>query len=123
MARRRSGGSGDKHVRWSGPLEMNLQTFDRRVITGMIAAAEYTKAAGVTYMRTNAKWKDQTGAARNGLQGKVVAGVGSVAVVFYHTVDYGVWLETRWSGKYAIIRPTMAAMGPQFLVAAKRIFS
>ena len=36
-----------------------------------------------------------------------------IALVLYHRVTYGIWLEIRWSGRYAIIGPTMAEVAPQ----------
>lgn len=59
-------------------------------------------------MRGNASWTDRTGNARGGL----FATHDSEPMVkheltLYHTMPYGYWLEIRWSGKYAIIGPTM----------------
>jgi hypothetical protein len=67
-----------------------------------------------TYMRTNAKWTDNTGNARGGL----FATHDSEPMVrhqltLYHTMPYGYWLEVRWSGKYAIIGPTMLDIAPR----------
>ena len=35
----------------------------------------------------------------------------------YHTMPYGLWLEVRWSGRYAIIGPTMVDIAPQLAIA------
>lgn len=80
------------------------------------------------WMQDNAPWEDQTGAAREGLRATVgrentggdiareLAGGSSgdnfeFGIVVYHTVDYGIWLEIRWNGKYAIIQPTIEHWG------------
>lgn len=110
-------------IRWSGDLtRTSILKFDAKARAGITAAAKLTATRGVTYMRTNAPWNDQTGNARNGLQAKVVVNPRLVAVVFYHSVPYGIWLEVRWGGTYAIIRPTVQAMGPEFMKAAEAIF-
>jgi hypothetical protein len=109
-------------TKWeTGEVMMGLKELDLKTKAAILAGAEYTATQGVAYMRSNATWTDQTGAARNGLQAKVVKAPTKVAVVFYHTVDYGVWLEVRWGGKYQIIRPTVQAMAPQFVAAVGRL--
>lgn len=69
----------------------------------------------VEYARANAPWTDQTGDARSGLQSGVTLDNESLEIELYHTVEYGIWLEVRWGGKYAIIIPTVEAIGPQLL--------
>jgi hypothetical protein len=59
------------------------------------------------YAQQNAPWTDQTGAARNGLTTDVYREGDTVVLQLYHTVDYGVWLETIQNGEYAIIMPTL----------------
>lgn len=83
----------------------------------MIAAAEYIAPQAEAYMRQNARWTDQTGNARSGLRAEVLVDMGGnrVAIVLYHSVSYGIWLETRWSGRYAIIRPTVQIFGAKTL--------
>lgn len=64
------------------------------------------------YMKMNAPWQDQTGNARNGLFARPYREGDEVGIDLGHSVDYGIWLEVRWSGRYAIINPTIDAMGP-----------
>jgi hypothetical protein len=33
-------------------------------------------------------------------------------MIVAHSVSYGIWLEVRFSGKYAIIKPTIDYIGP-----------
>lgn len=107
--------------RFTGTLIPNLRTMDERVQRGVVAAAHWTAPQAETFMKNNASWTDRTGNARNGLGARVVLGPDTVAIVLYHSVPYGVFLEVRWGGKYAIIEPTMAATGPIFLSAIKRL--
>lgn len=65
------------------------------------------------YARTHASWEDRSGEARSGLTAEVVDdGLFRNSIVLYHTVDYGIWLEIRWNGRYAIIQPTIEHYGP-----------
>lgn len=75
------------------------------------------------YARSNAPWDDRTGDARSGLTAEVVnEGLGVSNIVLYHTVDYGIWLEVRWSGRYAIIVPTMEHYGPIIMAELSGLF-
>lgn len=75
---------------------------------------EFAKKA-VAYMKENASWEDRTGAARDGLDAEVYETPGSVGVILYHSVDYGIWLEVRWGGTYAIIFPTIEALSGELM--------
>lgn len=59
------------------------------------------------YAKENAPWEDRTGAARAGLTSDVYENDAVIVLQLYHTVDYGVWLETIQAGAYAIIMPTL----------------
>jgi hypothetical protein len=69
------------------------------------------------YMKANAPWEDQTGEARDGLRAELTDEGKGRSIILYHTVEYGIWLEVRWSGRYAIIQPTIEVMGPAVMVA------
>lgn len=94
-------------------LTPNLKRLLPRVDAAVDLVFDITEADAETYMRTNARWTDNTGNARAGLfathqkEPMVVH-----SLVFYHTMDYGYWLEVRWSGKYAIIGPSMFHFAP-----------
>jgi hypothetical protein len=64
------------------------------------------------YAVANAPWNDRTGAARDGLTAEASSEGPIHRISLYHTADHGPWLEVRWSGTYAIIQPTIEAMGP-----------
>jgi hypothetical protein len=74
--------------------------------------------------KANAPWADRTGAARDGLDVEVESGDGSVTVTLMHTVDYGIWLETIQSGRFAIIMPTLEKYAAEIQKAvAEGVFS
>lgn len=67
------------------------------------------------YARENASWEDRTGDARSGLTAEGRQRLTTYSIILYHTVDYGIWLEVRWDGKYAIILPTIEHMGHELM--------
>lgn len=67
------------------------------------------------YAQQNAPWSDRTGDARSGLDSLVEADDDQLQVSLFHGVDYGIWLEIRWNGRYAIIIPTIEAKGSELL--------
>ena len=71
-------------------------------------------AEAETHMRTNAPWRDDTGNARAGLFAQHDSEpMVEHSLTLYHTMPYGYWLEIRWSGKHAIIGPTMLDLAPR----------
>lgn len=67
------------------------------------------------YAKSNAPWSDQTGAARAGLTASVFVEDGEIVLELAHTVEHGIWLETIQDGAFAIIMPTLEALGPTII--------
>lgn len=107
--------------KWEGDLEGNLATMEQDHKRAMVAGANYAATQIQSFMRSEAAWTDRTGNARNGLRTKVVVKSKTVAIVLYHSVPYGIWLEVRWGGKYGVIKRGMAAGGPLFMEAVGRL--
>lgn len=104
---------------WSGDEKiMNLvketDTKVKRVITGEFM---YHSNLATSHAKINAPWTDQTGNARAGLHSGVSIGLSQEFWELYvaHTVFYGIYLETRWSGKYEIISPTILFIGKMII--------
>lgn len=95
-------------IRWlSDSLTPRMAVF---VITANFAIAKAMDAMAneiEEWMKDNAPWEDRTGAAREGLTARRVHEGFRQSIYIYHTVDYGIWLEVRWNGKYAIIVPAL----------------
>ena len=99
--------------------------FVRDTFTPGVAAAEAsfvkileedvlnTAIDALEYAKQNAPWEDRTGDARDGLDVEVEWQGHVVVWTMFHTVDYGLYLETRWSGRYAIIMPTLEQFAPR----------
>jgi hypothetical protein len=64
------------------------------------------------YAQGNAPWSDITGEARGGLTAEVYLEDGQVTLELYHTAEHGYWLELIQDGRFAIIMPTLEALGP-----------
>jgi len=77
-----------------------------------------------TYARIMAKWIDRSSNARGGLTGEAdnsKSGEYHYEINLYHKVDYGIWLEIRFAERYAIIRPTIRAEGPEYFETARQV--
>jgi hypothetical protein len=72
-------------------------------------------------MNFNAPWTDRTGNARQGLAAQAFDEGANQGIVLFHQVPYGIWLEVRFSGRYAIIEPTIDVMGPQVMESLNNI--
>jgi len=69
------------------------------------------------YAKREAPWTDQTSNARNGLFAvpDFSERPNSYRIVVGHSVPYGVWLETRWAGRYSVLIPTVRAEGEEVM--------
>jgi hypothetical protein len=72
-----------------------------------------TASDALDYARANAPWEDRTGDARAGLDVDVRWEGEVIVWEMFHSVDYGLFLETRWNGKFAIILPTLEMFAPE----------
>jgi hypothetical protein len=74
------------------------------------------------YMKTTAPWTDRTTNARNGLAAKAVK-VEKFRhwILLTHSVHYGIYLETKNDGKYAVIMPTIRVYGPKVMSMFNKI--
>jgi hypothetical protein len=94
-------------------LSPSLKTLLPKIDAAVDLAFDIMEPDAETRMRSGARWTDETGNARAGLRATHLSEPMVVhRLVLYHTVDYGYWLELRWSGKYAIIGPTMFDIAP-----------
>lgn len=80
------------------------------------AFTQYQSGKVQDHMRNTAPWTDRTGNARGGLFANPRKGASNeFAIVMYHTVPYGIWLEVRHSGQYAVIVPSLQSEGPRVM--------
>jgi hypothetical protein len=99
-------------ITWEGPLPGNVRNLGGRLNSAIGLYMHYQAPKVQDYMRGNAKWTDRTGNARGGLFAKYDnLSEGTFGITLYHTMPYGIWLEVKHSGQYAIIFPTVSHEG------------
>lgn len=100
----------------------NLEDGDKAVNDAVMAVLEYKAPQVEAYMKQNAPWQDQTGNARQGLRAEAYdLGGTTKGIILYGQVPYQIWLEVKYSGKYAIILPTIEVEGPMVMESLQGI--
>jgi len=103
-------------IRWqSNTLSPGVAAFGPKLHLALRGFFEYQETRVQDYMRTNAPWTDRTANARQGLFAKAFSDLDSHGIVCYHTMPYGIWLEVKHNGEYAIIVPTIQHQGRQIM--------
>lgn len=108
-------------ILWEGDLLQNLRQGNEKVRRAAWATAQSMAPEVETHMKLNAPWTDQTTNARNGLAARAYQDGSETGIVLFHQVSYGIFLETRWNGRYAIITPTIEDMGPKVMARYERL--
>lgn len=112
----RGGGRGGWDLKWYyDTLTPSRAKFAAKMAIATNELMEEMAQVIQEHMQTNAPWSDRTGEARQGLTAEAGQEGTNFVITLYHTVSYGIWLEVRWSGRYAIILPTLELMGPQLM--------
>jgi len=98
-----------------------LRDYQNRVAripaVGASAAAEAEE-----YAKRMAPWKDRTGQARRRLKVRFLDRGGVWVLQFSHGVYYGRFLEYRWGGRYAILRPAAQIFVSRLRDRLRRLF-
>ena len=101
-----------KNFSWSpGQLQINVTKLPSLLERLVTAATEYHGTRGEALMRRTATWRDRTGNARSGLVARVTHSPKVHTITFAHSVPYGIWLEVRWAGRYAVIGKSVRTEG------------
>lgn len=111
---------------WEGQqgLITNLGLYGEQVKRIPHMVLEYYQPVLETYMKENAVWTDRTGNARQSLYTQLEDLAQDVAILYLaHGMEYGLWLEVRWAGKFAIIWPTIAAHLDEIAIRIQRLLS
>ena len=96
-------------------LRSNVRRFGDKLQRAVDAVVDYDAAYATTYLKTNAPWHDNTGAARSGLMA-IPSHYGTTQeILMAYSVTYGIWLEVANSGKYAIITPAIRIIGQKLM--------
>lgn len=96
-------------------LRVALKDFPRKLDAAITRTVDINAIRGMGYLKTDAPWTDQTGAARTGLHTTTSHTGRQWGITFAHSVHYGIWLEVKYSGRDAVIMPTIQKTGPQLM--------
>jgi len=115
----------DFRINWSGTSQMgqNMRRYKRLVLHAIKQVANYWAAVFENYAKSEAPWTDRTGNARQNLHTFIEELSGdTVRLYLSHGMDYGIYLETRYAGRYEIIMPTIRRHLPQIRQMLQGIF-
>lgn len=93
-------------------LSPNLKAFPQRLGRAVAALVRYEAPKVESYAKIHAPWTDRSGNARQTLQAVTEHQPLKHSIILSHGMPYGIWLEVKNEGEYAIIEPTIRAMGP-----------
>lgn len=103
------------NIRWTDEtLQRNLARVPQRAHAFLEQATQYQTLKTETYARSKARWTDRSTNARNGLTAVAEVGDKVYQIHVFHKVSYGIWLETRYGGRYAIISETVIVNAKEF---------
>jgi hypothetical protein len=86
-------------------IEVALGALPRRLNDDVSIIFDLNAAWGEAWMKMNAPWTDNTGAARSGLTA-IADSQGSLhTLLLSYSVSYGIWLEVANSGRFQILGP------------------
>ena len=92
-------------------LENKARELGPKIEHAVDATMQFGSVKGQAHMREHAPWTDRTGNARSGLF-TIPNLIGKLkTITFSHTMSYGIWLEIKDNGKYAIIMPSVHKVG------------
>ena len=120
--------AGKAGLTWvSDALTANFATASDRAVQYLARTTEYYSFRSETFAKSKAKWTDRTGNARGSLSGTYTASVNRDSARFEitisHGMPYGIWLELRWNGKFAIINKTVENQGKAFFDTANKVMA
>src|SRR5690349_22079837 len=114
--------AGDVTLVWTIPpsaLQRNIGDYAERLLSAVFDLATYFSARIEAYAKQHAPWTDRTGNARQGLTARSFRTATAVTIVLFSAMSYGIWLEVKNSGRFAIILPTLEAHYSQYMRAVE----
>lgn len=109
---------------WEVPpsaLAGRLGDYVDRMLAAVYDLATYFAARIEAAAKANATWTDRTGIARQGLTGKAVKTATGVVLYLFSQVHYGVYLEIKNAGKYAVLLPVLERSYGPLMDAIRRL--
>jgi hypothetical protein len=103
-------------------LQANVDSFNDRANKAVGAAFEYQAPKSEARMRVTAPWTDRTGNARSGLFTRTRHARTLHELFLSHGASYGIYLENRFSGRYATVRPEIPRAGEDLMRIISKLF-
>ena len=100
-----------------------LNSMQQKTRSSLQIIADSAAKAMESYAKTNARWTDRTGAARQRLKGSTRWDETALIAAISHNVDYGIWLELCNEKKYAILEEALNSQAQNLLDAYQRFLS
>jgi hypothetical protein len=94
-----------------GSLGRNLRNFNGDMHLLVAGVVDYQGQQSIGWMKSNARWVDRTGNARQTLSAYGVHSLEFHEIHLHGGMPYQIWLELRWGGKYAVIGRAVQFMG------------
>jgi hypothetical protein len=113
-----------KKVRWEGvgAMQKRMDAYERRMKEAVVRLARRWAPELENYAKRNHPWQNQTGNAGQGLHAWLDIMTDVIRLYLSHGVAYGLALETKYGGKYAIIWPTLEQHLPALAQSLERAF-
>jgi hypothetical protein len=106
------------------PLLRAAPILNKKLDTAIAGIMEQRDSVIEAWMKSNAPWTDRTGAARSGLSARAFHEPFKVhGIDLFYRVPYGIWLEVRHSGKYAVIIPAIITQAPKIMSTLNKLFA
>lgn len=97
-----------------------LESMQAKTRKSLQIIADSAVKAMESYAKTNARWTDRTGNARQRLKGSTRWEEDALIAAISHNVDYGMWLELCNEKKYAILEEALNSQAQNLLDAYER---
>ncbi len=97
-------------VNWEsspGDMAKRVEAYGKRLLQAVYELAVKWTQQLVNEMKETHPWKNRTGAAEKNLFGRVVRVAMGAVLILGHGVTYGIYLERKNAGRYAIVHPTL----------------
>jgi len=113
-------------ARRNGPQDarqvvFNLQKWEKAAEGALRDELQHGADTVKQRMKTEHRWKNQTGAAEQNLDCQVFEAEGAkVRLIAFHGVPYGVHLETMQAGRLQVLYPTLRSEWPRILANMAR---
>ena len=117
-------GSTSNGFRWDyDSIRPSLKTANQKAKAYLARVTTFHALRAEGFAKTSAPWTDRSSNARSGLTANAKSAGSVYQIDIFHTVPYGFWLEVRFAGKYAVIKPTVDHEAPLFFNTAKEILN